>query len=95
MDFPGGIVDENPPTNAGDRGLIPGLGRLPRRGAAKPACRSSWPACCDVHAPRASAVREAHRTSQQAQLAATRGSLCAVTEDPAQPERKQLEEESM
>ena len=25
-DFPGGIVDKNPPANAGDTGLIPGLG---------------------------------------------------------------------
>ena len=26
--FPGGIVDKNPPANAGDMGLIPGPGRL-------------------------------------------------------------------
>ena len=26
-DFPGGVVVKNPPTNAGDRCLIPGLGR--------------------------------------------------------------------
>ena len=26
-DFPGGIVDKNPPVNAGDMGLIPGPGR--------------------------------------------------------------------
>ena len=31
-DFPGGAVVENPPANAGDTGLIPGLGRshMPR-----------------------------------------------------------------
>ena len=27
--FPGGTVVKNPPTNAGDTGLIPGLGRPP------------------------------------------------------------------
>ena len=26
--FPAGLVVENPPTSAGDRGLIPGLGRF-------------------------------------------------------------------
>ena len=26
-DFPGGAVVKNPPANAGDTGLIPGLGR--------------------------------------------------------------------
>ena len=28
MDFPGGTVDKNMPTNAGEMGLIPGLGRF-------------------------------------------------------------------
>ena len=27
LDFPGGSVVKNPPANAGDMGLIPGLGR--------------------------------------------------------------------
>ena len=27
-DFPGSSVNKNPPTNAGDRGLIPGPGRF-------------------------------------------------------------------
>ena len=27
LDFPNGIVGKNPPANAGDMGLIPGLGR--------------------------------------------------------------------
>ena len=26
-DFPGGAMNRNPPTNSGDMGLIPGLGR--------------------------------------------------------------------
>ena len=26
--FPGGLVVENPPVNAGDRGSVPGLGRF-------------------------------------------------------------------
>ena len=29
MGFPGGSVVKNPPANAGDTGLIPGLGRSP------------------------------------------------------------------
>ena len=28
MDFPGGLVIKNLPVNAGDTGLIPGLGRF-------------------------------------------------------------------
>ena len=28
MDFPGDIVDKNPPANAGDMGSIPGPGRF-------------------------------------------------------------------
>ena len=34
--FPGGSVVRNPPTNAGDMGLISGLGRYPRRRAWQP-----------------------------------------------------------
>ena len=30
--FPGGSVVKNPPANAGDAGLIPGLGRFPGEG---------------------------------------------------------------
>ena len=30
--FPDGSVVKNPPANAGDSGLIPGLGRSPREG---------------------------------------------------------------
>ena len=32
MGFPGGSVIKNPPTNAGDVGSIPGLGRSPGKG---------------------------------------------------------------
>ena len=28
LEFPGGAVDKNPAANAGDTGLIPGLGRF-------------------------------------------------------------------
>ena len=28
LDFPGGLVVQNPPANAGDIGSIPGLGRF-------------------------------------------------------------------
>ena len=35
-DFPGGRVVKNPPANARDVGLIPGLGRSPGEGNGKP-----------------------------------------------------------
>ena len=31
MDFPGGSVEKNSPANAGDTGLIPGLGGSPEK----------------------------------------------------------------
>ena len=34
--FPGGSVVKNPPANAGDVGLIPGLGRSPGKGNGNP-----------------------------------------------------------
>ena len=34
--FPGGSVVKNPPANAGDTVLIPGLGRLPGEGNGNP-----------------------------------------------------------
>ena len=36
MGFPGGSVVKNLPTNAGDVGLIPGLGRCPEEGNDNP-----------------------------------------------------------
>ena len=36
MGFPGGSVVKNPPTNAGDTGSIPGLGRSPGEGNGNP-----------------------------------------------------------
>ena len=36
MGFPGDSVVKNPPTNAGDAGLIPGLGRSPGGGSGSP-----------------------------------------------------------
>ena len=36
MDFPGDSVVKNPPANAGDMGLIPGLGRSPGGGQGNP-----------------------------------------------------------
>ena len=36
MGFPGDSVVENPPANAGDMGLIPGLGRSPGEGNGNP-----------------------------------------------------------
>ena len=34
--FPGGSAVKNPPANAGDMGLIPGLGRFPGEGNGNP-----------------------------------------------------------
>ena len=36
LDFPGGSVVKNPPTNAGDSDLIPGSGRSPGGGNGNP-----------------------------------------------------------
>ena len=36
MGFPGSSVVKNPPANAGDVGLIPGLGRSPGKGNGNP-----------------------------------------------------------
>ena len=36
MGFPGGSVVKNPLVNAGDMGLIPGLGRSPGEGSGNP-----------------------------------------------------------
>ena len=36
MTFPGGSVVKNPPANAGDKGLIPGLERSPGEGNGNP-----------------------------------------------------------
>ena len=44
--FPGGTVVKNLPTNAGDTGLIPGLGRSPGGGNGNPfqhSCRKKIP----------------------------------------------------
>ena len=42
MDFLGGSVEKNPPANAKDLGLIPGLGRSPGEGNGNPLHYSSW-----------------------------------------------------
>ena len=36
VDFPGGLVVENPPANAGDAGSIPGSGRSSGGGSGNP-----------------------------------------------------------
>ena len=36
MGFPGGSMVKNPPANAGDMGLIPGLGGSPGEGSGNP-----------------------------------------------------------
>ena len=40
--FLGGSVVKNPPANAGDMGLTPGLGRLPGEGTSNPLQYSCW-----------------------------------------------------
>ena len=40
LDFPGGVVDRNLSANAGDMGLISGLGRFHMWGATTPTCHS-------------------------------------------------------
>ena len=42
LSFPGGSVIKNPPANAGDVGLNPGLGRLPGEGNGNPLQCSCW-----------------------------------------------------
>ena len=41
-DFPGGAVVKNLPANAGDMGLIPGLGRFHMPRTTKPECHNYW-----------------------------------------------------
>ena len=40
--FPGGSVVKNPPANAGDADLIPGLGRSPGQGHGNPLQCLAW-----------------------------------------------------
>ena len=40
--FPGGSVVQNPSANAGDMGLIPGLGRYPGEGNGNPFSILDW-----------------------------------------------------
>ena len=42
MRFPGGLVVKNPPANARDSGLIPGLGRSPGEGNGSPSNILDW-----------------------------------------------------
>ena len=68
--FPGGSVDKNPAANAGDMGLIPGLGHFhirlnnkahvpqllsPLSSACKPHLLSPHAAATEAHSPRACA----------------------------------------
>ena len=53
MDFPGGPVVKHVPANAGDTGLIPGLGRSHARGQLSPCAVTTEAAC-----PRASALQQ-------------------------------------
>ena len=58
-DFPGGTVDKNPPANAGDMGLIAGMGRsyMPRSNQAHAAQQlSPHVVTTEAHRPRAQAL---------------------------------------
>ena len=60
-DFPGGAVVKNPPTNAGDMGLSPGLGRshMPWSNESHaPQLLSLCATTTEVHAPRAHALQQ-------------------------------------
>ena len=49
MDVPGVQLDKNPPANAGDMSLIPGLGKIPHAMAQSnlsPCTTTAEPACC-------------------------------------------------
>ena len=48
LDFSGGSVVKNPPANAGDVGLIPGLGRSPGEGHSNPLLCSYLGNCLDT-----------------------------------------------
>ena len=52
-DFPGGPVVKNPPSNAGDAGLIPGQGtKLPHAtGQLSPCAATTEPTCSGACAP--------------------------------------------
>ena len=45
MDFSGGIVDKNPPANAGDMGSIPGPRRFHRPWSNQSPCATTTEAC--------------------------------------------------
>ena len=68
--FPGDSVVKNPPANAGDMGLTPGLGNLKCRGATKPVIHHYWPCAleprsCQLLKP---ASPRGHATQQEKPL---------------------------
>ena len=50
--FPGGSAAKNPPANAGDAGLIPGLGRSPGEANGNPCSILTWKIPCTEEAGR-------------------------------------------
>ena len=78
QDFPGGPMVENPPSSAGDVGLIPGAGKTPHAEeqgsscatATEPTLQSKKTHCCE---------KPAHGSNEQPLLSATRGSSCTAT----------------
>ena len=66
-DFPGGLVVENPPSNAGDAGLISSQGtRIPRAmGQLSPCATTTEPMLSRAHAPQLERSRCAVRKDQR------------------------------
>ena len=75
QDFPGGAVVENPPANAGDMGLSPGLG-----GSYMP--RSDW-ACVPRLLSLCSGAREPQLLSLRAATAEARAPRARALQAPA------------
>ena len=61
-DFPGGPVVKNPPSNAGNAGLIPGWGTkiLHVTGQLSPCATTTEPACYKLQSPRALTTEPTH-----------------------------------
>ena len=78
-DFSGGPVVKNPPANAGEVGLIPGLGRFPHTSEQQsPFTYLQGPhkATTEAHMPRAHALQQEFSTVQFSSVAQSCPTLC-------------------
>ena len=94
--FPGGSVVKNPPANAGDAGLIPGLGRYPGVGNSNPlqyAClensmdREVWQAAVCL-GPKSQTLLSTHPPDHLNNLTRFRGMVGAKNRMAAGRQRK-------